>query len=124
MDAGKVRKGNYIIVDGEPCKVSDIKKSKPGRHGAAKIKIKAIGVFDDKKHIIQKPSSANIKQPDIQKKKAQVIMVSGDSVKLMDMESYNTFEAAIPEEFKGKLESGKNVLIWEIEGKVLIRELR
>lgn len=124
MEAGKVKPGSYIVIDGEPCKVSSVVKSKPGKHGSTKAKIEAVGLFDSKKRIILKPTSASIEQPDILKRKAQVIMVSGDSVQLMDMEDYTTFETAIPEEFKGKLEPGKEVVIWKIGSKVMIRELR
>jgi len=31
-----IRKGNIIMLNGHPCKVVEIKKSKPGKHGSAK----------------------------------------------------------------------------------------
>jgi len=124
MDAGKVKPGNYIVIEGEPCKVSSVVKSKPGKHGSTKAKIEAVGLFDGKKRIILKPTSASIEQPDIKKSKAQVIMVSKDSVQLMDMEDYTTYETSIPDEFKGKLEAGKEVITWKIGSRVIIKELR
>ncbi|RJS79096.1 translation initiation factor IF-5A, partial [Candidatus Bathyarchaeota archaeon] len=35
MSVGSLRVGGYIIVDGEPCRIVDLTKSKPGKHGAA-----------------------------------------------------------------------------------------
>ena len=35
----------YIIIDDEPCKIVSISTSKPGKHGEAKARIEAIGVF-------------------------------------------------------------------------------
>jgi translation elongation factor P/translation initiation factor 5A len=42
----------------------------------------------------------------------------------MDLSDYSTFEASIPEEFRGKLDSGREVLYWKIGEKILIKELR
>ena len=33
----------------------------------------------------------------------------GDNVQLMDLETYETFEMPIPDEFKDQLESGKEI---------------
>ena len=41
----------------------------------------------------------------------------GDHVQLMDMETYETFDIAIPEEFKGQLQPGKEVSYLEALGR-------
>jgi len=115
--------GSYVVIDGEPCKVVSYTKSKPGKHGAAKVRIEAVGLFDGKKRVVLKPADAEIGVPIIEKKKAQVISVSGDITQLMDMETYETFEASVPEEFKGKLDSGREVLYWKIGNRILIKQL-
>ncbi len=115
--------GSYVMIDGEPCKVVSYTKSKPGKHGAAKVRIETVGVFDGKKRVVLKPADAEISVPIIEKKKAQVISVSGDIAQLMDLETYETFEASIPEEFKGKLDSGREVLYWKMGSRILIKQL-
>ena len=115
--------GSYVMIDGEPCKVVNYTKSKPGKHGAAKVRIETVGVFDGKKRMLLKPADAEVSIPIIEKKKAQVISLSGDIAQLMDLESYETFEASIPDEFKGKLESGKEVLYWKMGNRILIKQL-
>ncbi|MBU4267027.1 MAG: translation initiation factor IF-5A, partial [Candidatus Altiarchaeota archaeon] len=44
--------------------------------------------------------SQKIEIPIIDKKTAQVLNIIGSSVQLMDMESYETFELDMPDEFK------------------------
>ncbi|HDD72557.1 MAG TPA: translation initiation factor IF-5A [Candidatus Aenigmarchaeota archaeon] len=115
--------GSYIMIEGEPCKVISMTKSKPGKHGAAKVRLEAVGIFDGKKRSLMKPADAEVSIPVIEKKKAQVISVSGEIAQLMDLETYETFEATIPEEFKGKLESGTEILYWKLGNRVLIKQL-
>merc|ERR1719240_263867 len=35
MEAGQIRKGGFIMIKGNPCKVSDVSTSKTGKHGHA-----------------------------------------------------------------------------------------
>lgn len=124
VDVGRLRPGNYIVIDGEPCKIVGITRSKPGKHGSAKAKIEGIGIFDNRKRFLLKPTSDKVEVPIIEKKMAQVISVSGEIVQLMDLEDYSTFEAIIPEELKGKLDSGTELSYWKIGSKIALKEVR
>jgi len=99
----------YMIVDDEPCKIVSISTSKPGKHGEAKARIEAIGVFDGQKRSVVHPVKHKIHVPLIDKRNAQVIALMGQNVQLMDMETYETFEMPIPDEYKDQLEPGKEV---------------
>ena len=48
---------------------------------------------------------------------AQVVAVMGDQVQLMDMETYETFDMAIPDDFKGKMSPGEEIQYLEALGK-------
>jgi translation initiation factor 5A len=122
MDLGALRVGSYIILDGEPCKIVNYTKSKPGKHGSAKARIVAIGVFDEAKRTIVKPVSAQVDVPLIEKKTGQVIALLPSSVQLMDLETYEISEAPLPaeEELKSKLASGVEVEYWRILGRTRI----
>ena len=49
MEAGQIRKGGYIMIKGNPCKVSDVSTSKTGKHGHTKCHFVAIDIFTGKK---------------------------------------------------------------------------
>lgn len=119
-----LKPGNFVLIDGEPCKVIDLVKSKPGKHGAAKIRLEGMGIFDNRRRFLLKPADASVDVPSVEKKAAQIISVSGDIVQMMDLTDYSTFDATIPEEFKGKMEAGREILYWKIGEKILIKELR
>jgi len=119
-----LKPGSYVMIDGEPCKVTKISKSKPGKHGAAKARVEAVGIFDGKKRTLLKPASASCTVPIILKKWAQVISVSSDSAQLMDLEDYSMFECSIPEDLKSKIEPGKEVEYWKIGERILIKNVR
>ena len=100
----ELKVNRYVIIDDEPCKIVGISTSKPGKHGEAKARIEAIGVFDNQKRSIVHPMKHKVHIPLIDKRSAQVVALMGDTVQLMDMDTYETFEMPISDEFKGKLE--------------------
>ena len=54
-DLGSLKIGSYILLphsdqpSGEPCQIKEYDTSKPGKHGAAKARIVAEGIFDGQK---------------------------------------------------------------------------
>jgi translation initiation factor 5A len=125
MDLGTLRVGSYIIIDGEPCRIMNYTKSKPGKHGSAKARIVAIGVFDEAKRTIVKPVSAQVEVPLIDKKTGQVIALLPAAVQLMDLETYGMTEAPLPEEeLRSKLASGIEVEYWQILGRTKIIRIK
>ena len=122
MDVGSLRVGSYIIIDDEPCKIVSYSKSKPGKHGSAKARIVAIGVFNEAKKTIVKPVSAQVDVPMIEKKTGQVIALLPSVIQLMDLETYEMIEAPYPEDeaLKSKMNSGAEVEYWQILGRIRI----
>ena len=107
----------YVIIDDEPCKIVSLSTSKPGKHGEAKARIEAIGVFDGQKRSIVKPVKHKVHVPMIDKRNAQVLALMGSNVQLMDLETYETFEMPIPDEFKGQLNPGSEIQYLQALGK-------
>jgi translation initiation factor 5A len=122
VDLGTLRVGSYIIIDNEPCRIVQLTHSKPGKHGSAKARVVAIGVFDEVKRSIVKPVDTQVEVPLIDKRSGQVISVLPSSIQVMDLETYETFEAALPEEgeMKSKMKPGVEVEYWTILGKTRI----
>jgi translation initiation factor 5A len=122
MNAHDVKEGNAIIVDGSPCIARGNDISKTGKHGASKCRIEAIGILDGKKRIVAVPGHERFEVPLIEKKKGQILSISGDKANIMDSESFETFDLVIPEEIKPDVEEGKQAEYWVIDGvKVLKR---
>ncbi len=121
-ELGALKVGSYVIVDDVPCRIVSYTKSKPGKHGSAKARVVAIGVFDGAKRSFVKPVSAQVEVPLIEKRGGQVIALLPATVQLMDLETYEMLEAPIPEEdeLKSKLASGVEVEYWRIFDKTKI----
>ena len=113
-----LRVNRYVILDDEPCKIMSISTSKPGKHGEAKARIEAIGIFDGQKRSVVHPVKHKVHVPIIDKRNAQILSLMGeDIVQLMDLETYETFEMPVPDEYKGKLAPGNEIMYLEALGK-------
>jgi len=126
IDVGSLRVGGYMIIDGEPCHIVDITKSKPGKHGSAKARIVAIGVFDDQKRQFVKPVDLNAEVPLIDKRPGQVFAVTPNGVQIMDLETFEYLDAPFPkeEDLKAKIVAGAEIEYWKIMGKVKITRVK
>jgi len=115
---GSLKIGQYVVIDGEACRIVELEKSKPGKHGAAKARIVAISVTTGTKKNLISPVDARAEVPLIEKKTGQVIAFVGNNVQLMDMQTYQTFETPMPEEedIKSKLAPGIEVEYWQMLG--------
>ena len=91
-----LKPGSYFMIDEEPCRVVSMEKSKPGKHGSAKANIVAIGLFDDRKRNVVMPADRQVDVPVIDKRSATVIADMGDSLSMMDVESYETYDIPRP----------------------------
>ena len=122
VDVGSLKTGSYVIVDDEPCRIVDITKSKPGKHGSAKARVVTMGVFDGVKRSFVKPVSAKVDMPMIEKRTGQVLSSLPNSVQIMDLETYEIFETPFPEDedLKSQLNEGIEVEYWRILGRTKI----
>jgi translation initiation factor 5A len=119
-----LKRGSFVLIDDSPCKVESVSSGKAGKHGASKTRVDAIGLFDGRRRSIVKPSSDKVDVPIINKKKAQVLAISGNRVQLMDLSNYSMFELDIPEEQKGKLNSGEEINYYELVGIRTLKQLK
>lgn len=118
VEVGALRVNRYMMIDDEPCQIVSIDTSKPGKHGEAKSRIEAFGVFTGTRKSVVYPVKHKVKVPVIDKRRAQILTFMGeDAVQLMDVESFETFELPVPDELKGQLESGREVLYYSSMGR-------
>ncbi len=122
VEVGSLKIGQYLIIDGEPCKIVEFEKSKPGKHGAAKARIVGISAFTGQKKNLISPVDAKTEVPVIDKRTGQILSISGNTVQLMDMESYLTFETPMPDdaELRAAMSAGSEVEYWAVLGRNMI----
>jgi len=108
-EVGKLKEGRFIVVDGEPCRIVGFTTSAPGKHGHAKAKVDVVGLFDNQKRTILKPTSAKIEVPIIERGNAQVLAITANNAQLMDLSTYETFELPIPMNLRGEMKEGVDV---------------
>jgi translation initiation factor 5A len=113
----ELKEGRYLLIDEEPCRIIGIQTSKPGKHGEAKARIDAVGIFDGSKRSVVYPVKHKVQVPMIGKRQAQVLSLTDTEVQLMDLESYETFSLALDPELKGQLNPGGEIQYLDAMGK-------
>ena len=120
----ELKPGRFILMDGEACKILDMQRSAPGKHGHAKYRVSAQTLITKSKKIKVFTGHSSVQVPIIEKKEAQVLSVFGDSAQVMDVETYETFDVNIDPELGKELKADDTVLYWNIMGKKIIREVK
>jgi len=130
-DLGSLKIGSYILLPvsdqptGEPCRIVEYDTSKPGKHGSAKARIVAVGVFDAQKRPHVGPVSMKVHIPLIDKRTGQIISMTGDITQIMDSETFETIDVnMIDDELKGKLENGQNIEYWKVMDRTKIMRIK
>jgi len=121
---GALKKGDTLMVDGAPCKITTMQISRPGKHGHAKVNLMAVGILDDKKRNLVMPGHDKVEVPIVEKKNAQVLSISGNMANVMDSETYETFDLEIPEELKKEITEGCQVLYWILVGQKVMKQIK
>ncbi|MFW9767574.1 MAG: translation initiation factor IF-5A [Candidatus Thorarchaeota archaeon] len=125
-EAKSLKPGSYFLIEGEPCRVVSIEKSKPGKHGAAKANIVAIGFFDNRKRNVIMPADRMVDVPLIDKTSATVIADMGETYSLMDSETFETYEVPKPadDEIASKIELNVAVEVWNVMDRKVITRVK
>jgi translation initiation factor 5A len=130
----KLKTGQYIMVEEEPCIIKSTERSKSGKHGHAKVRIVCVGMFDNNKRSLTIPSGHMVEVPEINKGNAQINFIEDSTINIMDLESYESFDVKWPqeEELRNKIKelqkdpkkiSTSQVEYWQLAGKTLINRV-
>ena len=123
---GELKVGSYVVIDDEPCRIVEMSKAKTGKHGSAKAHVVAVCMFSGNKKTLVAPVDTRVEVPIIEKRIGQVLADTGDTVQIMDLETYDTFEIEKPkdQQLASKLEPGVEVEYWIIMGRRMIMKVR
>merc|ERR1711920_63858 len=130
--------GGFIVINNRPCKVADVTKSKPGKHGHAKYRFMAKDIFNGKKSEYVCPSSHNCDVPDICRNEYQLLDIDlSDPAFLTLMDSSgNTKELPLPKgtekleklssEIKTAFDEGRDVtlIVTSAMGEEQVQDMR
>lgn len=130
----KLKSGNYIMVDDEPCEIKSTERSKSGKHGHAKVRVVCVGVFDDNKRSLTFPSGDLVDVPIIEKGNAQINFIDDDKINILDLETYQSIDVDWPEKEKlrDKLKelqgdpdkmSKAKLGFWRLAGNIIIKRV-
>jgi translation initiation factor 5A len=130
----KLKSGNYLMVDDEPCIIKSTERSKSGKHGHAKVRVVCVGMFDDNKRSITIPSGERVEVPEIIKGSAQINYIEDNVINIMDLESYESMDIKWPrdEKLKKKIEelrqnpdemASARIEYWKVAGRTLINRI-
>ncbi|MFX1366892.1 MAG: translation initiation factor IF-5A [Promethearchaeota archaeon] len=130
----KLKSGQYIMVDEEPCIIKSTERSKSGKHGHAKVRVVCVGMFDNNKRSLTIPSGHVVDIPEIIKSTGQINFIEDASINIMDLETYESFDVDWPQDddLKNKLKdlqadpnkiSTTQVEYWQLAGKTLINRV-
>jgi len=117
IEASQIKKGKYVMLKGKPCKVSDVKTSKTGKHGHMKVNITGVDVLYGKKYNDVMPGHANCLEFKYDKREYQLLDLHEGSIECLDptnnkTETFNLDpEQEITEKLKADYEAGKSLLV-------------
>ena len=119
-----IKEGKFVVIDDEPCKVTSVQKSKPGKHGAAKMRVEGMSLFTGSKKSLLKSVDGQCEIPVLTRIRAQVVAnMGGNKLQFMNLETYETFELDVEPEF-GSLQSGKEIELQDVMGKKMITHVK
>ena len=111
-ELGKLKEGRYVIIEDNPCKITSITTSKPGKHGSAKASIEGIDIFTGSKRSLNAPVTATAKVPIIDKRKGTIVSINeaAGEIQIMDSETFETFDMIINADHTEILEEGREIM--------------
>ena len=130
-ELGSLKIGSYILLpvsdqpSGEPCRLTEYDTSKPGKHGSAKARIVAVGIFDGQKRPHVGHVNMQVHVTLIDKRAGQIISITGSKIQVMDSETFETIDVdMVEEELEGKLQQGNDIEYWNVMGRTKIMRVK
>lgn len=78
VQANHLKQGGFVVIDGHPCKITNIAKSKPGKHGHAKVVVTGTDIFTGKKHEAGGPAGHSMDVPEVRRMSYMLLNVGRD----------------------------------------------
>ncbi|MFA5077734.1 MAG: translation initiation factor IF-5A [Candidatus Micrarchaeia archaeon] len=123
--AKDLKEGRYVLIDDIPCRVVQIEISKSGKHGGAKMRIVAIGVFDGQKKTLLTPGDQDVDVPIIERRNVLIMSINGKTAQVMDNDDPSlNYDIEIPEDLIANAEAGKEAEVLQAMGRRKIERIK
>lgn len=125
VEVGSLRRGDIVVLEGEPFRVDSIQSVVISKHSHTKIKMNLTGMFSGAKKIMSLSPHKAIEKVEIKRKHGQLIAkISEDVGQVMDMMDYTIYEAHVPKDLMDRMGEGDELIYIEYSGRVQVLEAR
>ena len=122
--ASELQRGSYLIYNGEPVRVLRKEVIVVGTHSHSKLKFFIQGLNGKSERSINLHHTDKVEIIDIIRKLGQVISKTNNKIQIIDMVSYETFDANAPTELINEVNEGDQVTFIDLKGNIQILEKR
>nr|ADE44357.1 translation initiation factor 5A 2 [Trichomonas vaginalis] len=98
IPVNKLKKGGYVLIEGRPCRVVDITKSKTGKHGHAKAGIAGTDLFTGRRYETHLPTSHEIEVPFVDRSDYGLINIDDNHTQLLTLDGTLREDVDLPPE--------------------------
>ena len=83
-DTNRLKPGSLVMVKGFPCKVTDTTTAKPGKHGSAKVILKAKDILTDKMYECTFHAGDMVDAPIVKRIEYTLLNIDDDNLQMLD----------------------------------------
>ena len=122
IDLKKLKKGNYIIHENEACIIKDIETLTSKNSPVIKLELE--GLFSGKHYNSHVLINQNIQEADLTRKCGTIISKKNNKLEIMDIQTFETFNADIDPELLERAQEGDNITFVHSDTSTKIIEVR
>jgi translation initiation factor 5A len=121
IEIKRLKSGSYIVHKDQPHRVLKNNIVVTGTHSHTKNKLEIQNILNDKYETLVYPPHERLEDVEITRKKAQLLAMQENQAQIMDLQSYETFNAALKDSLED-LNEGDEVSYIEFQGSNYILE--